>query len=319
MKRIVISLLIIALAVSLAACANQQTMSSESEASQQETATPAQQPSESTPEPAVQPTPEPTTQPTPEPTSQQERYTPTDLFSDEFNPFGMDWSGIFTVQYASFDKGSSKMDGKNPFILTISAEGNMYAAVAYISDVSVPGLSEQERNDRFNDYSEHGFIEFTGTDGRIVTIRQQKPHDANHENGECLIELRYDVPDAELDKYTDLIRDNYNMNALTSVKDLFNVETDFSVCGIGVDLQNKKTDIGVHYFPENVDEVWQHITETFKDGLGNWYGHPSAVLHYGIIDNTLAFDDRFATIVVVQYCNEINSSLGQYIEPELSP
>jgi hypothetical protein len=243
-------------------------------------------------------------------------YTPMDIFSAEFNPFGMDWPEIFTVLSASLEKGTPKLEGVNPFRLRISAEGNMFAAVAYLADKS--GLSESEKNEMFNGYSKDGFIEFTGTDGRIVTIQQQKPHDEKHENGACFIELLYDVPDANLDKFTDLIRDNYNMKALSSVKDQFNVETDFSECSIEVDLQNKKVDIAVQYYTDQVDSTIQYIEETAKDSLGKWNGIPSAVLPYGLINNTLVFDSRSAAILVIQSSNELNLPLGQYIEPEFS-
>ena len=108
-----------------------------------------------------------------ETTPEPEPYTPMDLFGIEFNPYAdTEFPDNFTVLYASFNKGSRKLEGKNPFILSLSADGNMYAAVAYLADVS--GLSEQEKNDRFDDYSKIGFCEFTGTDGTtILTTRMQ--------------------------------------------------------------------------------------------------------------------------------------------------
>lgn len=305
MKRFLSGLLIIALVISLAACSGQQVDAVEVTPQQQQEVSSTAVPSD---------TPVPTPAPTPEP----EPYTPMDLLDIEFNPYAeMQLPDNFVIQYASFNKGSAKLEGKNPFKLSISAEGNMFAAVAYMADVS--GLSEQEKGDRFEEYSKNGFSEFTGTDGRIVTIRQQKPHDENHENGACLIELTYYVPDAELERYTDLIRDNYNMNALTFVKDFFQVETDLAECSIEVALQNNEATVAVQYYVDDADSVQQRVAEITNGELQDWHGLPSAVIPYGLIKNTLIFDSRFgAAVLVLQASNELNSSLGEYVEPEFS-
>lgn len=307
MKRLLVVLLLITLVASLTACSGQQKDTIETTPQQQQEVSNTPVPSET----AV-PTPAPT--PTPEP----KIYSPIDLLGTEFNPYAkIELPDNFIVLSAVFTKGSPKLEGKNPFKLSISAQGNMYAAVAYLADVS--GLSEQEKKDRFNEYSENGFCEFTGTDGYIVSIWQEKPHDEKHENGACLIELTYNVPDADLEKYTGLIRDNYNMNALASVKDLFNIEPDYTECGIELDLQRNEANVSVQYYVDDADSIQQSVAEISKDGLGEWYGHPSAVIPYGMINNTLVFDSRFgAAVLVIQSSKELNSSLGQYIEPEFS-
>ena len=302
MKRFLSVLLIITIVASLVACSGRQSDTNETTPLQQQEVSNTAVPSD---------TPAPTPAPTPEP----KPYTPMDLLNIEFNPYAeMQLPDNFVIQYASFNKGSAKLEGKNPFILTISAEGNMFAAVAYWADVS--GLSEQEKGDRIDEYSKSGFCEFTGTDGRIVTIRQQKPHDEKYENGACLIDLTYYVPDAELERYTDLIRDNYNLNALTAVKDFFNVETDFSECSIEVVPQNNEANVAVQYYVDDADSVQQRVAEIITDELQDWHGLPSAVIPYGLIKNTLIFDSRFgAAILVLQTSNELNSSLGEYVEP----
>ncbi len=303
MKRVLSVFMLIALVALLAACSGRQAETTEAPTSQQQEVSSTAVPSD---------TPAPTPAPTPEP------YTPMDLLGTEFNPYAdMQLPDNFTLVAASFNKGSPKLEGKNPFVLSLSAQGNMYAAVAYMADMS--GLSEQEKGDRFDEYSKNGFSEFTGTDGRIVTIRQQKPHDENHENGECSIELTYYVPDADLEKYTDLIRDNYNMNALASVKEFFNAETDFAECSIEVIPQKNETTVAVQYYVDDADSIQQRVAETTTDGLREWNGLPSAVIPYGLINNTLIFDSRFGSaVLVLQSSNELNTSLGQYVEPEFS-
>lgn len=303
MKRIVSILLLISLIISFSGCSSQQVDMVQAPSPQQQEASIAPAPVETA---APTPTPEPAP------------YTPMDLFGIEFNPYAeMQLPDIFTILSASFSKGSEKMEGKSPFLLSISAEGNMYAAVAYMADVS--GLSEQEKNDRFDEYSKNGITEFIGADGSIVTIRQQKPHDDKHENGACLIQLTYHVPDAELEKYTVLIRDNYNMSALASVKDLIKIETDFAECSIEVNLQINEAVIGVQYYVDDAEAARQRIAEIPQSEWREWYGLPSAVIPYGLIKNTLVFDNRFgAAILVLQSSNELNSPLSDYVEPEFS-
>jgi hypothetical protein len=261
-------------------------------------------------------TPEATAAPTPTP--EPEPGTPMDLFDAAFNPYaGIEFPDIFTVVAASFTKGSPKLEGENPFILSLRAEGNMFAAVAYQADIA--GLTEQEKNDRFDEYSKNGFSEFTGADGRLVTIRQQKPHDEKHENGACSIDLTYYVPAAELEKYTTLIRDNYNLNALSSVKDIFQTETDFSECSIEVNLEKMEAIVAVQYYVDDAEAAKQRVTEIPQSLWREWYSLPAADIPYGMIRNTLVFDSRFgAAILVLQSSKELNTALGEYVEPEFS-
>ena len=303
MKRFLSALLLIALVVSFAGCSSQQEDTVEEPSPQLQEASDTAIPSETA---APTPTPEP------------EPYAPVNLFDIEFNPYaGMELPDIFTVIAASFTKGSQKLEGRNPFILSISAEGNMFAAVAYQADAA--GLSEQEKNDRFNEYSEYGITEFTGTDGRVVTIRQQKPHDEKHENGACLIDLTYNVPAADTEKYTQLIRDNYNINALSFIQDVFDSETDFSECSIEVNLQKNEAVVAVQYYVDDAEAAKQRVAEIPQIEWREWYGLPSANIPYGMIRNTLVFDSRFgAAILVLQSNNEIKSSLREYVEPEFS-
>ena len=245
-------------------------------------------------------------------------YTPMDIFESDFNPFtDMEVPDTSTVFSASFYKGSPKMEGRNPFVLSMTAEGNMYAVVAYHADVA--GLSEEEKEVRIREYLELGFCEFTGTDGHLVRIQQTQPHDDQYENGACIIERTYDVPAADLEKYTHLIRDNYNPNALASVAEYMDIETDFNECGISVNLQNKETVISVQYSVDNAETVKQYVAEDLPGEWGDFYGHPSASLPYGLIKNTFVFDSRSGdAVLIMQVSNELNSPLREYIEPEFS-
>lgn len=312
MKRFLTALLLIAIAFSLAACSSQPIEPTQ-EPSSASTQEPPQSAAPSSPSLQTEPTvPEPTL--TPEP----KRYVPADLFGSAFNPLAdLELPDFFTVFAASFNKGSAKLEGRNPYTLFMTADGNMFAAVAYLADIA--GLSEEEKNDRFNEYAEGGLCEFRGTDGRVVTIRQTRPHDAQHENGACLIEIAFDVPAADVEKYTDVIRDNYNRNALTSVAEYLDTETGFTECSIEVNLQNNETVVGVQHYVEDSEAVRQRIADNLQCTWGEWYGHPSAEIPYGLIKNTFVFDTRSGTaVLILQTSKELNSPLSEYVEPELS-
>jgi hypothetical protein len=302
MKRFLSAFLLIFLVASQTSCSLQ--------AGSAETPAPAQTQAQNTPAETLIPSPSLTPEP--------EAYAPMDIFGSEFNPYAdMELPDIFTVFAASFNKGSAKLEGRNPFTLYMTGSGNMYAAVAYQADIA--GLSEKKKNDRFNDYSELGFCEFVGSDGRVVTIRQTQPHDEKHENGACLIEIAFDVPAADMEKYTDLIRDNYNMNALACVKECIDIETDFAECSIEVNLQNNETIVAVQYYVDDAESVQQYVADNLQSEWGDFYGIPSASIPYGLIRNTLVFDSRFgAAVLILQASNERNSPLGAYVEPEFS-
>ncbi len=314
MKRFLTVLLIVLLAAALAACSGQTSGTTTEPSPPPETTAPSAEPETAAPE---------TTEPSAAPESaapEREPYAPTDIFGSDFNPLAdMQMPDYFTVFAASFTKGSAKLEGRNPYTLYITAEGNMYAAVAYQADIAVAGLSEEEKNDRFQEYSDNAYCEFTGTDGRVVTIKQTKPHDEKHENGACTIEIAFDVPAADMEKYTALVRDNYNMNALASVKEYVDIETDFAECSIEVNLQNKEAAVAVQYYVDDAEAVQQGVTDNLECEWGEWNGHPSAGIPYGMIKNTLIFDSRFgATVLILQESKELNTPLGEYVEPELS-
>jgi hypothetical protein len=194
MKRIVSTLLIALFFVSLASCSRQAAEPTNPTTTTQESSTPTTIPQESS-KPSG--TSSETTMPEPEP------YNPMDIFGEEFNPFGMDFPDNITVFEATFDKGSAKLKGKNPFTLHLTGSGNMFACVAYQADIAK--LTEEEKNNRINEYLETGFCEFTGKDGRVVTIRRADPNDDRYEYVEadgshgqtgagCVIDITYLFP-----------------------------------------------------------------------------------------------------------------------------
>lgn len=303
MRRFFAVLILISLVFSTTACSAQPSQ-------QVATPAPAQQTALSEATPAE--TAAPTTAPTPAP------YVPMDLFGKEFNPFAeTQFPEQFSLAWASFNKGSAKLEGKNPFTLTLYAEGDMKLAVSSLAKLA--GLSEEESLSKVKDYMDHGFCEFTDANGRYIDFHSQKPNDPDGGNGACTANLNYDVPAAELEKYTILISDNYNKNALASYNDFFPLDTDFAECSIDVNLQKNEASIAVQYYVDDLANVRQRVAEDPKAESREWNGIPAADVQYGLINSTLIFDERDGrAILVVQSSKELNSALGSYIEPEFS-
>lgn len=296
MKRNLMALLSLALAVMLAACANQPSALNEPEAAPQATAKTAETPN-STPEPTPEATPEPKT------------YVPMDIFSDEFNPFGTEVQGIFTVFEASFDKGSDMLEGKSVFVLSMTGSGNMFACVAYLADVA--GLSEEEKNQHINAYLEGGFCEFAGKDGRIVTIRQARKDDDRYEyvkaDGShnqtgpgCVVDISCFIDEAGIEKYTKLVQDNYSALAMQPVCDYFDTSTDLSECGISVNVhKNEAHTYAVYYLPD-ADGVRKSIEANVDANWWEWSNHSYASFVHNDMECVLIFDSRAQAITVQQ-------------------
>lgn len=312
MKRFLSLLLLILLVASLTAC-SQQTGPAETPASVQADA-------QNTPTEAPAPSPSPTPEPKP--------FVPMDIFASEFNLFGdMEMPDIFTVFEATFNKGSAKLEGKCQFVLSMTGSGSMFAAVAYHADVA--GLSEDEKNNRINAYLDGGFCQFEGKDGHIVIIRQVDSNDdryayveadGSHKQigGGCVIEITFYVDAADVEKYTDLVRDNYNLNALTPIADYLDVETDFSECGITVNLHQNEARAYVVYYLPNVDAVQKSIEENVQGGWWDWNGMMQTVMQYGPIESKLTCDSKAGAITIEQKNTDLNAVTGEYVEAEVS-
>ena len=303
MKRIVSTLLIALLIFSLAACSNQTIEPSESSVSPPATSNPQATPESSTP-------PESTSDPTPEPTPEREPYAALDIFEAEFNPFDMD--GPTTVFEARFEKGVAKLEGKNPFTLSMTSSA-VYACIAFQADVAGLGLDDGGKGELVEAYRNNdGFLEFTGADGRIVTIRQANPDDNRYEYVEsdgnqgftgagCLIELTYYVPNDELEKYTQLVQDNYSIEALSPIAAYFDTATDFSECGISVNLYKNEVQTSVVYYVPDAETIRQNIASNVKSDWWEWKGNMETYIAYNnAIGNKLTVDSEGGAITVVQ-------------------
>ncbi len=291
MKRIVAIMLIFALVACLAACAGQPVASSEVSQPPQEPDAPA-----ATPEPAPEPEPE--------------KHVPMDILDDEFNPFGMEWP--CTVFAASFDKGSAKWEGKARYVLSMTGSG-IYACIAYHADVAGLGLDNGGKEELVEEYRSNGeFLEFTGADRRIVTIRKATPEDDRYEYVEsdgnqgftgagCVIDITYFIGDADIERYTRLVRDTYSLDALTAVAQYMDVETDFSECGIYVSLYKNEVKTTVAYYVPDVDAIRQSIAANVKSDWWEWNGNQETWIQYDeSIGNKLTMDVAGGAITISQ-------------------
>ncbi len=305
MKQILSALLIALLIVSLAACSNQPVETSEPPVSAPASSNPAVTPDAST---------------SPEATPEPEPYSAMDIFDVEFNPYSMDCPG--TVFEASFSKGSSKLEGKCPFTLSITGEGDIYSYIAYQADVSGLGLDEGEKGELVEEYRNNGeFLEFTGSDGRIVTIRQADPNDDRYEyveadgnhgftGGGCVIDITFYVDEADTVKYTQLVQDNYDLNALYPITDYFDIATDFSECGISVNLHKDEAKAFVVYYVSDAETIRQNIADNVESDWWEWNGMMHTAFTYDGVNSKLIFDTEDGAITVEQTNTQLNASLG---------
>jgi predicted small lipoprotein YifL len=299
MKRIISALLIVAMVACLAACAAKPAEPSETT-----------QPPQATAEPSVEP--EQTPEPMPEPTPEREPYTPMDIFSDEFNPAGMDMPT--TVFQATFDK--DKVEGKSRFVLSMTGSGDMYGCVAFQADVA--GLSEDEKHERINEYLEGGYCHIDGTDGRLVDIKQADQNDDRYEyveadgqhgqNGAgCVIDVAYFMDDADIEKYTQLVRDNYSVDALMPIADFFDTNTDFAECGITVNVYKDEVHAYVVYRLPDVNAVMQEMQGSGDARWWEWDGMMQTVFEYDGVESKLTFDTKGGMITVDQLHAELSA------------
>jgi hypothetical protein len=294
MKRTISVLFAALLICTLAACSNQTIEPSELPVSPPATSNPAVTPDSSTPEP----------------TPEREPYAALDIFEAEFNPFDMD--GPTTVFEARFEKGVAKLEGKNPFTLSMTSSA-VYTCIAFQADVAGLGLDDGGKDKLVEAYRNNDeYLEFTGADGRIVTIRQANPDDNRYEYVEsdgnhgftgagCVIELTYYVPDAELGKYTQLVQDNFSIEALSPIAAYFDTATDFSECGISVNLYKNEAQTSVVYYVPDAETIRQNIAANVKSDWWEWYGSMSTNIAYNnVIGNKLTVDSEGGAIIVAQ-------------------
>lgn len=298
MKRIISTLLIVALVASLAACSAQP--------SESPLPSPAKSISPSNP-------PEETAGLTPAP--ERELYKPMDIFGEELNPYGMEWPDNLTVFEANFDKGSDKLEGKSRFVLSMTGSGDMFACVACQADVA--GLSEDEKKECINEYLERGYCHFDGSDGRIVDIKRADSNDDRYEyveadgshgqNGAgCVIDITYFIDDADVEKYTQLVRDNYSVDALAPIADFFDTNTDYAECGINVGVYKDEAHAYVAYYLPDVEAVMQSMQANGDAHWWEWNGMTQTSLIYDGVESKLTFNVSDGSITVDQLHAEIS-------------
>jgi hypothetical protein len=305
MKRTISALLAVLLICTLAACSNQPVEPSEPPVSPPASANPPATPESSTP-------PESTSEPTPE----REPYAAMDIFDAEFNPFGMD--SPTTVFAASFNKGSDKTDGKAQFVLSMTGSGNMFAVVAYQADVAGLGLDDSGKFELLDEYvANDGFLEFTGKDGRVVTMKRADSNDDRYEyvksdgshgisGAGCVIELTYYVPKADIEKYIQLVRDNYSVDALDPIADYFDKNADYTECGINVNLyKDEARTYAVYYLPD-VNAVMQDMQANGDAGWWEWNGMTQTAFEHDGVESKLTFDTEGGAITVEQLQTELS-------------
>ncbi len=302
MKRIIVALLIVAMVACSAACAAKPAQSVEPKAPPQETTVPSAEP-------------EQTPAPTPAPTPEREPYSPMDILGDEFNPLGTDWPA--TVFEASFNMGSDKMGGKAQFVLSMIGSG-VYACIAYHADVAGLGLDEGGKSALVEEYRNNGeFLEFTGADGRIVTVRQANPDDDRYEyvksdgnhgftGGGCVIDITYFIDNADAEKYIQLVRDNYSVDALTPIADFFDTNTDFAECGINVNVYKDEARAYAVYYLPDVNAVMQEMQANGEAPWWEWNGMTQTAFMYDGVDSKLTFDTEGGAITVEQVHEKIS-------------
>jgi predicted small lipoprotein YifL len=290
MKRIISALLIVAMVACLAACAAKLAEPSE-----------MTQPPQATAEPSVEP--------------EREPYTPMDIFSDEFNPAGMDMPT--TVFQATF--GKDKVEGKSRFVLSMTGSGDMYGCVAFQADVA--GLSEDEKHERINEYLEGGYCHIDGTDGRWVDIKQADQNDDRYEyveadgqhgqNGAgCVIDITYIIDDADIEKYTQLVRDNYSVDALMPIAGYFDTNTDFAECGINVNVYKGEARAYAVYYLPDVESVMRDMQAGGDAPWWEWNGMTQTSFMYEGVESKLTFDTEGGAITVEQMNTQLNTTLG---------
>jgi hypothetical protein len=284
-KRVLAVLLIVAVVTSLTACAKKSAVPQESQTQ--------------------------ASQPVSEPSPERATYAPMNIFSDEFSPCGADWPENCTVFEASFDKSAT--EGKSRFILSMTGSGDMFACVAYQADIA--GLSEDEKNARINEYLKDGYCHIDGKDGRWVDIKRADPNDDRYEYVEadgshgqdgagCVIDISCfidGIDDSYVEKYMQLVRDNYSLDALAAVAEHMDVKTDFSECGIYVNLYKNVVKTSVVYHVSDVEAVRKSIAENLQSDWWEWNGNQETWIQYDdIIGNKLIFDTAGGAVTVSQ-------------------
>lgn len=263
----------------------------------------------------TQNTPASTQAPTPSPSP----FVPEELFGSPFNPFhDAAFPGNFNVYSASFDIGVPKLGGRPHYILSMTAEGKTDESITFLAKLA--GIEDaQTAAQHAGDFKNGGFCEFPSAGGgEVFTIRATDPGDDRYEYvGGFHADIRVNLSDEEAVRYIQLVRDNFNVNALAAAADYFDVTPVFDECGIAVNLYKKEVITDLRYDVKDVAAVEKSLVKNVK---GNWYDVENGKmgLSYGMLDIGLHFDSASGNIYVSETTNDMKSVLSAYVEAEVS-
>lgn len=301
MKRFLTALLLILLVASLAACSQP--------AGPTETPTPTQTEAQNTP--IESPTPSPSATPESGP------FVPRDIFGSTFNPYAdTDFPDNFTIYAVSFSKGAAKLEGRNPYVLSMTAEGKTDESIAFLANLA--GLDDTAAAQHAADFNSGGYCEFQSGDGSVFAVRGTDTNDDRYAYVDgCHIDITVDVSAAEMEKYTDFVQDNYNLNALASISEYLDIEPDFAQCDFNINLHKKQAGFSVVYPISDADAVLRNIAENVQS---DWYDAENSKmgLSYGMITLGLGADPRGEGFYVDQTATELDTALSEYVAPETS-
>jgi hypothetical protein len=255
---------------------------------------------------------------TPVTTPEPEPFVPADIFESEFNPFyDVKFPENFNIYSAGLNIGDPKFDGIPKYVLSMTAEGKTDESITFLSKLA--GIEDENSINKFLEgFNKSGFCEFKSTDDVTFTIRKTDKNDGRYQYVEgCHIDLWVDVNSSEAPRYTQLVSDNFNANALSVAADYFDVTPVFEECSIQVDLYKNSVEIRVNYDVKDVTAVQQKMVQGIKS---NWYDTDNGKmgLSYGMVDFEILFDIKGGQIDVMEKTTDIQTALGDYTAPEVS-
>lgn len=107
-----------------------------------------------------------------------------------------------------------------------------------------------------------------------------------------------------------LVQDNYDLNALSPIADYFDTATDFSECGISVNLHKDEAKTFVVYYVPDAETIRQKIAENVESDWWEWNGMMNTAFMYDDVNSKLIFDTEDGAITVEQTNTQLNAALG---------
>lgn len=251
-------------------------------------------------------------------TNEPKLFVPEDIFGSEFNPFySAGFPDNFDVYSAAFDIGVEKLGGKPHFVLSMTAEGMTDESITFLAKLA--GIEDaQTVNQYIADYKKNNFCEFEGAGNKVFTIRSTNPNDDRYAYVEgSHIDITVNLTDAEAPKFVQLIRDNYNVNALTAAAGYFDITPGFEECDFAVNLHKNQTAISMRYSVTDAAAVEASMAGNIKY---DWYDNQAGKMgytYYGFINIGYQFDD-YGNIYVTESTSDVKSALSAFVEADVS-